>query len=212
MNYHTHRIAGICLGTAAGLFLEQKAPVVGLLAIAGGVGGLLPDIDEPNSYFGKHFTFIAKPMKKFLGHRSLTHSILGVILLFAIFVLLSYIKNENAPYILIGIYILFIIICFPTLSFILIGGLYAISQTGMAWEDAYIFTAFGFVLGQISHLFMDLITINGIPVFYPFSKKRYSLLPLHTNSGDWVGIIISFITLASGVAYYLITNNIIALN
>lgn len=34
---------------------------------------------------------------------------------------------------------------------------------------------FGILLGVLSHFIMDFVTIQGIPLFYPFSRKRYSL-------------------------------------
>jgi len=39
-----------------------------------------------------------------------------------------------------------------------------------------------FSLGFFSHLFLDLLTEEGIPVFYPFSKKSLSLQVTHTGS------------------------------
>jgi len=39
----------------------------------------------------------------------------------------------------------------------------------------------GFSLGLFSHLFLDMITKGGIPLLYPFSKQKFSILPLKTG-------------------------------
>ena len=48
-------------------------------------GSLLPDIDEPNSYIGRRFSFIAFPLK-ILGvkHRTLTHYLIFPLFIFLI--------------------------------------------------------------------------------------------------------------------------------
>ncbi len=43
-------------------------------------GGLLPDLDEPNSALGRRLGWIAWPLKLAVGHRTLTHSVLGILL------------------------------------------------------------------------------------------------------------------------------------
>lgn len=40
----------------------------------------------------------------------------------------------------------------------------------------------GLFLGVLSHLILDSFTIGGLPWFYPFSKKRFSLGMVKTNS------------------------------
>lgn len=48
-------------------------------------GSLLPDIDEPNSYIGRRFSFIAYPLK-ILGikHRTITHYLIFPLFIFLI--------------------------------------------------------------------------------------------------------------------------------
>ncbi|SFC21574.1 metal-dependent hydrolase [Clostridium uliginosum] len=41
---------------------------------------------------------------------------------------------------------------------------------------------FGLFLGIFSHLFLDSLTVGGLPWFYPISKKRFSLAHIKTNS------------------------------
>lgn len=45
----------------------------------GGLGGLLPDIDEPGSLLGRRLPFISYPLNGIFGHRTVTHSLAFVI-------------------------------------------------------------------------------------------------------------------------------------
>lgn len=40
----------------------------------------------------------------------------------------------------------------------------------------------GILLGSLNHLLLDIITIAGIPLLYPFSKKKTHILPLKTKN------------------------------
>lgn len=42
--------------------------------------------------------------------------------------------------------------------------------------------SFGFFLGMVSHLLLDMMTKSGVPLLHPFSKKRYSISPIKTGS------------------------------
>ncbi|MCV2526163.1 MAG: metal-dependent hydrolase [Candidatus Lightella neohaematopini] len=42
---------------------------------------LLPDIDHPKSFIGKRFKWLSIPIYKLFGHRSLTHSLLLIIIM-----------------------------------------------------------------------------------------------------------------------------------
>ena len=46
-----------------------------LLSISIILGSLLPDIDHPYSLLGRYIPFISKPLYRYFGHRSLTHSL-----------------------------------------------------------------------------------------------------------------------------------------
>lgn len=45
------------------------------------VGSLLPDIDHPKSYIGRRVPLIPDIVYKFWGHRTVTHSMLAIILI-----------------------------------------------------------------------------------------------------------------------------------
>lgn len=45
-------------------------------AVIGGIAGVIPDLDEPKSKFGRLFFFISIPIHFVFGHRTFTHSML----------------------------------------------------------------------------------------------------------------------------------------
>jgi inner membrane protein len=55
-------------------FLESSLMSVGLVM----VGALLPDLDSPESSYGRLCPWLSKPLHSVLGHRTLTHSLFMV--------------------------------------------------------------------------------------------------------------------------------------
>jgi len=69
MEWSTHALSGMVAGyTVTGGDWRG--------AVVGGIAGVLPDLDEPKSKFGKLFFFIAIPLNSIFGHRTFTHSLL----------------------------------------------------------------------------------------------------------------------------------------
>jgi inner membrane protein len=84
MSGHTH----VTVAAAVGVWLAPavvsprsatSALAVWLLGVT--VGGLLPDVDEPASVLGRRCWWLAWPLARLVGHRTLTHSLLGVVLI-----------------------------------------------------------------------------------------------------------------------------------
>lgn len=90
---------------------------------------LLPDIDHRKSLIGKAFYPIAKFLDKRFGHRTITHSLMFLVLSFLVVAFIESIFSNNLNY-------------------------------------AYIL-----VFGLVSHFVLDMITIQGIPLFYPFYRN-----------------------------------------
>ena len=61
---------------AGAAFYNWEVPASALVAVS--IGSLLPDLDTPKSLLGRFFWFIASPLEKAVGHRGLTHSLLGL--------------------------------------------------------------------------------------------------------------------------------------
>ncbi|MFS0689028.1 metal-dependent hydrolase [Sporosarcina sp. 179-K 8C2 HS] len=69
MEWSTHAISGMVAGyTVTGG--DWKGAAVGAVA------GVIPDLDEPKSKFGKLFFFVSLPIHSLFGHRTFTHSLL----------------------------------------------------------------------------------------------------------------------------------------
>lgn len=213
MNKRAHIVAGACSGFIAfklmtnGIIslrelnqitqysLGEQLLVDGMTAVAGGVfGGLLPDIDHPNSSFGKKVPEISKLIK----HRGILHSPFFYIIAFTILVLLASfepvkliivlgieifaiwcISDIIKDYLKIGFFGSLIVICF---IFISLFKDYAIYGTNVMC----FFAVIGIFVGVISHLLLDFITKAGIPLLYPITKKKMHIIGLTTGKHDWI--------------------------
>jgi len=141
MQGRTHALGGLlasCVAlNLAGLKLD---PGAAMFAVgAGMVGSLLPDIDHPNSAFGRELPVVSESVSFFVGHRGALHSFVAA-LCFGIAVWVVFQRFE--------------------FSFLL---------------------ALAFTLGYLSHLFLDMLTPSGVPLFWPLSKK-FSVPFVHTGS------------------------------
>lgn len=52
------------------------------------LGAIYPDIDHPKSYLGRRFIFISKPINDVWGHRTITHSLFLMTVIFFISILI----------------------------------------------------------------------------------------------------------------------------
>lgn len=73
MEWTTHALSGLVLGYM--VTNDWKGAAVG------GVAGVIPDLDEPRSKFGKIFFFLSIPLNQIFGHRTFTHSLLFAVLI-----------------------------------------------------------------------------------------------------------------------------------
>jgi len=82
MEWKTHLISGVVAGYV--VTNDWKG------AIVGGIAGVISDLDEPKSKFGKMFFPISYPINNLVGHRTLTHSLpFAIILGFLLYILTS---------------------------------------------------------------------------------------------------------------------------
>lgn len=78
MEWSTHALSGVVAG-----YLVTGGDWKG--SLVGGVAGVIPDLDEPKSKFGRIFFPISIPLNKIFGHRTFTHSLLFAFLLSGVF-------------------------------------------------------------------------------------------------------------------------------
>lgn len=77
MEWSTHAMSGILAG-----YLITGGDWKG--AVVGGIAGVIPDLDEHRSKFGKIFFPISYVINKTFGHRTFTHSLLFAFLVSAV--------------------------------------------------------------------------------------------------------------------------------
>ncbi|WP_159782679.1 metal-dependent hydrolase [Bacillus sp. N1-1] len=141
MEGKTHAIGGICLGVAAqSYYITDKLDAPELIVFYGAClfGGLLPDICHPGSWTGRRAKALSKGISRFFGHRTITHSILFIILI------------------------------------------YWLTSTFTFQYDHLIQT--GLLVGIVSHIVLDGMTVRGIQLFYPIPLRVRFPLYLKTSS------------------------------
>lgn len=151
------------IGAAVGYFLG------GPVAIPfSTVGALLPDIDEPNSTISR----VIFPKG--------SHSKSGRILFGILLVILAiYLKLNYLVFLGMGVLALAFISHRGVLhSPVFLGFMatLALHQFGDLGNYFYLF------VGYLSHILADSLTVSGIPMLYPLTKKKYGLRLIKTDT------------------------------
>jgi len=126
-----------------------------------GFGALLPDIDNARSTLGQKLGPISKEIQHIAGHRTLFHSILGLVL---------------GSLLAIGLQQVVI---------------YLLAQRGFATPALYISEShlvfIAILFGCIMHIAADALTQGGVPLFWP-NRKRFGFPPnprWRFRTGTW---------------------------
>ncbi len=83
MLYKAHMVGAVASGCGE-VYLSNKIGIStnALYIVAGAaIGGLIPDIDHPDSFVGNAIEPISKIIKDTIGHRTLTHSLLFLLII-----------------------------------------------------------------------------------------------------------------------------------
>ena len=123
------------LAALPGLSIGQEAAIIGV----GALGGLIPDIDHPNSKISHKLKPVSAIVSMMFSHRGFFHTPILYLVLWALWEMLC----PGAGYLMYG-RILF--------------------------------------LGIASHLVLGSLSPGGVPVFFPFSKKRRHIAKIKTGS------------------------------
>jgi inner membrane protein len=126
-----------------------------------GFGALLPDIDNARSTLGRKFGIISKEIQRVAGHRTIMHSLLGLVL-----VALFAIGLECVVIYSLGLQ-----------GYIVPADLISTSHLVLV----------GMLFGYIMHIVADALTLGGVPLFWP-NRKRYGFPPnphMRFRTGDW---------------------------
>lgn len=134
-----HVVGGVVFtgvfGAIIGFNVLSSPFYIGLTVFA----SLFPDIDHTKSLIGKAFYPIAKIIDRKYGHRTITHSLLALIVTTIVvqFIQSAFFQDSNITYI---------------------------------W-----------ILGFVSHLIYDMVTLQGVPLFYPFMRNA-CVVPANPSS------------------------------
>lgn len=131
-----------------------------------GFGALLPDIDNARSTLGHKLGRISKEIQHLAGHRTLFHSILGLVLGSLLAVGLEQVV----------IYFLSVRGFTPPAQFV----------------GASHLVFFGVLFGCVMHIAADALTLGGVPLLWP-SRKRYGFPPdarWRFRTGTWPEFVI----------------------
>lgn len=213
---HTHALSGLVTGAAVGLYVTHPHPLSQLALFTGLTAGaaVLPDIDHPNSSLAHCFGFLTKTFAALIGtisggHRHLTHAILGVAGFTAAAWYAVRYRQDIGGKIGLGIF----------LALIIASGLYALSVHGHGADVLAIVGAIAMVstgtgltlvasavcLGCATHVAGDMLTDEGCPLLYPFSRYHFRLLPgpLTFTTGTRPELWVLDPALAGGLGYLI---------
>jgi inner membrane protein len=75
----------------------------------------------------------------------------------------------------------------PTHSLLALALVVCLGLAGVKFVHLPVIYPLAFCLGYFVHITSDMLTISGVPLFWPFSKKRRSPLPraLRLRTGGW---------------------------
>jgi inner membrane protein len=79
-----------CLGTG------KPIEVFGTMAAA--MGGLLPDIDHPQSALGRRLPLISIPLSHLVGHRGVTHSLIAILAMLILLVVTAFTMDTRIAF------------------------------------------------------------------------------------------------------------------
>lgn len=131
MNGITHALLGLGVGVAVAAIAPADTVLRAATIAAGGIGGLLPDIDHPKAMISKYAIGIGGAVRLVASHRGPTHTVLFIAAVMGLLLLIK------AP----------------------------------EWIMA---AAAG---GLVSHLLADMLTVAGVPILMPLSKRNFRLAP-----------------------------------
>ncbi len=185
MRGRTHVTVAAALGLGAALALESSENGWMIGTALAGLGGLLPDIDEPKSLIGQSPRVMAQGATSRSRRGSLGRvlvRVLGELLTGIVQALATVIReltgHRGATHWLLAS----LVVALPAVIFL---GTHAGLYLGV---------------GYLSHLALDMLTRSGVPLLGPFSKRRLHLLPkpLRVKTG---GPMDHFVQLAASLGY-----------
>lgn len=84
MNGRTHLVLGLAAGVAVASIAPMDLALRAMVVVAGGIGGLLPDIDHPKSIISGYLPGVGFGVRLVASHRGPTHSLFFLSTLLAV--------------------------------------------------------------------------------------------------------------------------------
>lgn len=155
MTYKTHFNFGVLLSLLI-INMKYRSPLEYILCILiAGIAALIPDFDHKNSYISNRVSPIW--LIVLFIYVIIYFDIMSLLILILWLTITYFSKHRTFSHSLLGL----LLFGFP---FIGTGILYPV------------------LIGYVSHLFSDMLTREGIPLFYPFSKGKIRICNFITNS------------------------------
>ncbi|MBZ4662465.1 MAG: metal-dependent hydrolase [Caloramator sp.] len=191
MTGKTHLGIGVMFTVILSEYFKLSLTTGALVACA--LASLLPDIDHPKSFINQYIL----PFKNKLT-KTTFYITLGVViyLINSFYFNYTYFKILSFFSVLIGLsthrngltHSLFGFICFVSL--------FGYAAILYGFRECII----PFSLGYIMHLIADMFTSKGIPIMYPFKKKKFKM-PFTFKVGSWLGNIIESAIILTFLVY-----------
>lgn len=173
MNYRAHKIGGTCSGIITSALLFADNPtIINLISATLIICG---------ASFGSIMPDIDKPTSK-IGRKLFIKPIS------------SYIHKKYGHRTITHSAILSLIF----LS-LLIGSSYMFREVPFYFYSNF---TIGFSVGYVSHLILDSLTVEGIPLFYPFDKTKYRFMKFKTKKHE--NLVSNLCMIVTGFLLYII--------
>lgn len=187
-----------------------------LLISSSVIGAVLPDIDHPDSHVGRRHRVASSVINSATGHRGFFHSPLCLAILYFGMKYLYMLLMGSAIGKIFESFLMWALLALSGFFLALLkhrsisvvplilaaSGLFGLFNNGnidQFFETMHI----GVTAGYASHLFLDFLTVGGIPLFYPVIKRPYHMLNLRSGKSDiYVIIVLLLVTVAVLFRYF----------
>ncbi len=180
MEGRSHLLVGLTAGIVLDSFVHLTGdPLTGAKAVplalivnkaiyysSVGFGSLLPDIDNARSTMGHKFGWVSKEIQRIAGHRTLFHSLLGLVL---------------GSLLALGLEQVVTLV---------------LSQHGLAIPARFVegshLVFYGVLFGCVMHIAADALTLGGVPLLWP-NRRRFGFPPnpnFRFRTGTWPEFVI----------------------
>jgi inner membrane protein len=191
MTGKTHLGIGVMTTVIASEYIpiHLSLSALGICALA----SVLPDIDHPKSMINKYIL----PVKN-KTFKATIYITLGVFIFIVNYFYFNYIylKSVGVFFVLIGISSHRNGVTHSLTGFLCFFAIFGYAAVSYGFNEWIIPFAFGYG----GHLVADMFTNSGIPLLFPFKKKRFKM-PITFAVGSWWGNLIEGLITAAGLIY-----------